>query len=201
MKNIWQNIQRQRWVYVAWLLAMVLLWSWGFGLVRQVPQQKKVSIFMASYTKSFSKYDQINMEQNRPAGIKRVEVNLYSPEDAVFASVLEAIGYAEADILILPKSAIEQHTYRYAPIDEDTLEDLQKAGYTLGNFCSGDHVYGLRVYESETNRSLFPDLSFVKESHEKEDYYMVFNCNSIHVGKADGQDWAAIEVAEKILTS
>lgn len=201
MKKIWQNVQRQLWVYAAWLLAMALLWSWGFGLARQVPKAEKVSIFMASYTKSFASYDRLNAAENRPTGIRRVEVNLYSPSDDVFASVLEAIGYTEADILILPESAIAQRAYHYCALDEALLENFREAGYTLGYFREGEATYGLKVYDAQTGDTLFPDLTFVRENREKEDYYLLFNANGIHMGKAEGQDRAAIEVAEKLLTS
>lgn len=194
MKKILHNIRRQLWAYALVLLAAILLWDWAFGLIRQVPPEQKISIFVTSYTKSFTKYDQINLKENRPEGIDLVEVNLYSPDDTYYSALLEAVGFAEADILILPLSEVEKRTQRFATLDETYLTRLEQAGYTLGVFSQEKTICAVKVYDAESKTSLLPFLTFV--GAKEEDYYLVFNRESIHLSPSDER---AINVAEQLL--
>lgn len=203
MKKLRKNIEKDIWVYVSWCLAMVLLWIWIFGFLTQVKPENKVSIFSGTYSTKFQKYDEINFEQNRPEGIEVVAVNAYDVREDSFSAVLQVIGYGEADILILPKSEIDGHTSRYAPISPQMQQQLVACGYTMGAYEENEKSYGMKIYDAQSNTSLIPWLCFAcEDAKPTEDFYLMFNADSIHIEPADDiytKESAAFYVAIQLL--
>lgn len=199
MKRIRKNIEKDIWLYISWCLAMVLLWIWIFGFLTQVKPENKVSIFSGTYSTQFEKYDEINLEYNRPAGIEVVAVNAYDVREDSFYAVLQVLGYGEADILILPKSQIDGHTFRFAPISATTHQQLATGGYTLGVYQEDDISYGMKIYDSASGESLISWLCF---DEADEDFYLLFNADSVHIEPAYDiytKDSAAFYVALQLL--
>lgn len=203
MKNIRKNIEKDILIYVSWFLIVVLFWIWIFGILTRVKPEDRVSIFSGTYSAKFQKYDEINFPQNRPEGIEVVAVNAYDVREDSFSAVLQVNGYGEADILILPENQIDNHTYRFAKLLPETLQQLVDGGYTMGQYQDNGSSYGLKIYDAESNTSLIPWLCFEQDNAAlAEDFYLVFNVESIHIAPGDDirtRESAAFYVALQLL--
>lgn len=203
MKNIRKNIEKDLLIYVSWFLIVVLFWIWLFGILTRVKPEDKVSIFSGTYSTKFSKYDDINYQENRPEGIDVVAVNAYDVREDSFSAVLQVNGYGEADILILPKSQVNNHTYRFTPIPSEMEQKLVAGGFTMGAYLDNETCYGMKIYDADSRTSLIPWLCFEQDdSALAEDFYLLFNVDSLHITPADDiftKDSAAYYVAIQLL--
>ena len=177
MKNLLHKIGKHAWVYLTWMLAVCVFWSWLFGILTRVPTEEKISIFIGSYSREFTQYDELSA--SRPEYIREVDLNIHLITEQNFSAFLTAFGTEEADILILPESKLEQEVPQalYASISSEYCAELPN----LGLFEVNDKIYGLRIHDKNTHESLISCLDF-GEADKEEDYYLLFNRKSLHLG-------------------
>lgn len=200
MKTFCRKIGKHIWAYLAFILAVCVFWSWLFGLLTQVPEEEKISVFIGSRSPSFEKYNELN--EARPAYVRALEINVHMVTEPNFPTFLSVFGHGEADILILPESKLpdELPGALYAEISEECRSLLPH----LGVFERDGKVYGLRVHDKETHDSLISCLDY-GEGETEENYYLLFNRNSLHLGDFSLSEEAspqngAIVIARRLLS-
>lgn len=198
------------WRYLLIIIASVALWSYVFSFITALKPEEKVTVFIGSYvTESNIPYEYL--DENKPEYLKAVEVSNNSI-DPNFGAILKVFGYGEADILILPESKISKDGVAtlYSEISDESLSLFpDEFGYFLGE---NGKTYGIKVYDAETKTKLISFLDYVpdlkedaaeSEKEKVEDYYLLFNKNSLHLGSLAGSDNddkmnGAITIAQKL---
>lgn len=199
MSKTLRNIGKNLWMYIVWIVTMCLLWTWIFGLVTQVLEQEKVSVFVGTYSDSFEKYDEL--DSARPEYVKKLELNVYRGDGPYFADFLSVFGWKEADILILAESKLADNTISalYAPISSEYCDTLPN----IGLLEKDGVVYGLKVHDKSSHESLITCLNY-GEDEKEEDYYLLFNRKSLHLGNLSSSDPSdkngAVVVAQRLLS-
>lgn len=206
MKAIMRNFRKHGFVYLAWFLAVALLWNWAFGCITSVKAEEKICIFIGTYDAAFDGREALNEPKNRPEYIKETEVDIHALGQEMFGVFLESEGYGKADILILPESQIADCALYCSPISEKYQEYFEERGSALGWYRLEDVAYGLKVYDRETHESLISGLNYLQGDGEAaEDFYLLFNRESLHLDDLSGKRGkhagnAAILVAERLLS-
>jgi len=200
MSKTLRNIGKNSWIYLVWIVAMCLLWTWVFGLITRVSEQEKVSVFIGTFSDSFEKYEAL--DQARPQYIKEIELNVYNVGGPYFADFLSVFGWKEADILILPESKIAENTIvaLYAPISSEYCDLLPE----LGLLEKDGVVYGLKVHDKQSHESLITCLNYGVDETE-ENYYLLFNNKSLHLGNLSSPSNpidknGAVVIAQRLLS-
>ncbi len=198
MKAFFKKIKNNIWAYLLCIFVVIIMWSGVFSFLTVVDEEEKVSVFIGSYSQSFTRTSEL--EESRPDYIKKVEVTARVLNSLYFDVYLSMFGYSNADILILPESlaTAENCELYFAEISPEYVEELDN----LGVFEYNDKVYGLKVHSKGIDDGLITCIDY-SAGDEDENYYMFFRNNSLHIGEMseeDGEtDVAAIEIAKKLL--
>ncbi len=199
MKQVWQKIGRQIWVYLVCIFAFVILWNGVFGFLTRIPAEEKVTVFIASRSETFAGSEELS--RRRPEGLRAVEVRCAVPNSMYFDVYLSIWGYTQADILILPANLIEKDALseHFSPISASYTASVGR----LGTLDADGSVYGIRVYDAAARESLVADIAW-GEGEGVTDYYLLFGRNSAHLGSLSetdgvGADGAAARVAELLM--
>lgn len=200
MKRVFRNVIRHVWAYLAVVFVFAILWNSVFAYLTRVPASQKVTVFIASRSEAFPGSE--TLQQNRPAGLRAVEVRCAVPDTMYFDVYLSIWGYTQADILILPETLLDAASAadRFSPVSPAVEQRLG----ALGSWDADGTAYGLRVYDSASRTALISGIEW-GEGGEAPDYYLLFRRGSAHLGDLPGAadaagDDAAIRVAEILLT-
>ena len=199
MKQVWQKIGRQFWLYLVCIFTFIILWNGVFGFLTRIPAEEKVTVFIASRSETFAGSEELS--RRRPESLRAVEVRCAVPDSMYFDVYLSIWGYTQADILILPASLIEKGALseRFCPISASYAASVGR----LGTLDADGSIYGIRVYDATARESLIADIAW-GEGDDVSDYYLLFGRNSAHLGSLSetdgvGADGAAARVAELLM--
>lgn len=200
MKQVFNKIGKDIWIYIACILVVVFVYSWVFNYLTTIKTEEKITLFIGSYTSSFEKEDELN--QSKADYLKTVEVRAYSLSDSVYDTCLTLFGYETGDILILPESNLKEESIAdyYAVISSD----YQSSFNNLGWYELDGNVYGIKIHDRETHQSLISCLDY-GEDEDEQNYYLLFNNNSMHLSdlsdsSAKSDMDGAIQIANKLLS-
>ncbi len=202
MKTWQSKIRKHTIYYLSWFIVMVLFWIWVFGFLTRIPAEEKISVFIGTFSRKFDSYEDLNDKDYLPEYLKTVEVNLRQIEEDSFFAMLEVFGYKEADILILPESEIKACEHYYSSITKQVQKEFEQIGCDLGWYQEKDVTYGIRIYDSKTEEQLISCLDYKGDGSVKEDFYLLFNVNSLHLGTMSEENYemdAAYVVAKRLL--
>ncbi|MGN0813416.1 MAG: hypothetical protein ACI4MQ_07910 [Candidatus Coproplasma sp.] len=200
MKNILHRIGKDIWAYIVCIFVVIMLWSWIFNIITKVKTEEKVSVFIATYTNKFEKYEELN--DTRPEYLRTVELNACSINDGIFSSYLSVYGYEIGDILILPESYLSKDNcaYYYAEISATYQAAFENLGYYT---TENGKVYGIKIHDKDTHESVIDCISYGDEDKEQ-NYYLLFNRKSVHLSDLSDESKksemnGAIEIAKRLL--
>lgn len=200
MKTVIGKIKKNIWLYLVWILAVCIFWSWLFGMLTQVTKEEKIVVFIGSGSLSFDRYDELN--KARPEYILELELNVHTTAEKNFSESLNIFGIGESDILILPESYLQNESTEvvYAEISAAYCSLLPN----LGTLERNGKVYGLKIHDKETHESLISCLDY-GEGDGEENYYILFNRKSMHLGELSSSEGAserdgAIVIARRLLS-
>lgn len=176
MKQLFSKIGKDIWIYIACIMVIVFVYSWIFGYITMVKAEEKIIVFIGSNTAVFDKKDKLN--ESRPAYLKEVEVRSYLVTDSAYDTCLSIFGYETGDILILPENNLNEETCMnyYAEISVA----YQSAFVNLGWYQLNGKVYGLKIHDKESHKSVIDCLDY-GQGDDEQNYYLLFNKNSLHI--------------------
>lgn len=177
LKNIWTQLYR----FVFWALISAIFWGWIFTLVTDAPPARKVTVYL-QVEECRDRELVLKLEENMPAGIRKVKVHPFSY--AVFGND----DLLNADVYVVRESDADEMLASFAPLDGEQgdwgdRELLRRDG----------KIYGVKVYDAASGVG---DLRDYVQYDAGENYYLFFNASSRHLGSGDG---AALRVAEEML--
>ncbi len=178
MKKILHSIAGQFWAYLICIFVFVILWNGVFGFLVRIPEDEKVTVFIASQSETYAYGEELSSD--RPQNLRAVDVRCAIPDSMYFDIYLAIYGYSQSDILILPETLIdfENLSDRFCGIDAEYAKQIGN----LGTAESEGNVYGICVYDSESKKSL---LSGIEWGSGDTDYYLFFRAGSLHTGDGD----------------
>lgn len=173
MKNkFWNNVKRYLGFYIG-CLVIIPTASFLFTYLQvQIPEDKKLSIFIAekesnvNYDDLKDYYSSIIIEK----GIEEFNGYCASVDSLDFGTYFQAYGIGLSDLIILPESFYsESFAYNY-------LSPIRENGY-VDSLKYSDSIFGIKVYDNTSKKSqLSSYINFEKE----ENYYLSINKNSLH---------------------
>lgn len=192
-----EHLSSKWFVYLVWLVVVILFWSWAFGLITRPESEEKLTVFIGAYYANTAELSNKFNKQN-PEYIKQTEVLYFDLTEYNFDMYLTIKG-AESDIIILPKSAIENANLSlFLSLDKDAVTELFGADLQLltvnGKCC------GIKLYDKTLKQGKLDDC-IGYESANTDDFYLLFNYKSLHAGVLNGSELdGAITLARYILS-
>lgn len=188
--KILKNILSQFHTFLLWAMASVLLWSWIYTLVNDAPREKKVTVFINAVAIDDHALA-LRLEEHLPDGIRKIKVH-----DFEYGMIGTDV---KGDIYVVRASQLEQMLREKPEAVLPITVPEGCIGYDYGGSC-----YGLRIFDaaSQTGAGAGKYIWYAYlDEPQKEDYYLCFGTETVHVLGADGAvDNAAWEVAMELLS-
>lgn len=172
--------------YLLWLVISTVFWLWIFTLITDTTPARKVVLY-ANVAELSDPGLAIELEKELPEGIRMIKA--HNSSYFMFDSNAVVLG----DFFLLPTSAVEEYISDYCPISP---EDFPNAP---GFYMADGVCYGILAYDAQTGEGVASSfIRYYDPAGElpNEDFYLLFNTNSLHCGT---QDRAAFEVAAHLL--
>ena len=181
--------------YVAYALIAAFIWTYAVTLFTMDKPQEVVTVWVFAYDADEALLAE-KLEDDKPDYLRHVRLSFYDREDAYANVVYQAVN-EDTDILVLPESFIAE----YVPIEKYLALDTGYLDKTLGvkdYYLSGDKAYGIKIFGEENEDSGL--IKFTKDGTERENYYILINKGSLHMGKLNGSDLAGgVEVIKDLI--
>ena len=120
-----KNIVSRFHIFLLWLLASVMFWSWIFTMVTDTSPDKKVTVYCHVPAVQDTALA-VALEEHIPAGLKMIKVHSF---DYVMFDE-ESIG--KGDVFIIPASEIELFAGDLAPVGEERGVKVYEASTGIG---------------------------------------------------------------------
>lgn len=199
MRRFLARVGARWYLYLAAILAMLLLWSVVFNVLTRVDRAEKVSVFLGTYASSFSEASAL--EASRPAYLKAIELSVVPLGSPQFLTYLRVFLDEGGDILVLPASQLEGLTLGayFSAIHPSVAARFDALGYLQDE---AGEIFGFRVHDAATHESRISSLDYGTGDAE-EDFYLLFSRASLHLGglsdDADVTRDGAATIAERLL--
>ena len=202
--NTIKTIIKQRWyAFALWLLITVLLASWLFPWLARVTEDEKLTVFVGSYSADTSRLRQ-SLLSGQPEYI--VKMDLYSAvlDDGLYDAFYTTYGLSYADVLVLPQQAAEKIVSAENGNLADFFSVIPQGFFDRDEweYYSADGAdFGIKIFDSATDKAFCSLIDFSKDGREKQDYYIFFNKDSVHLGgmKEGAERNGAITIAELLM--
>ena len=182
MKTIWK-VMKLIPLLILWLMFSIFLWGFVFNLITDAPPREKITLCVDAETPGATELA-VLLEEKLNGQVRMVKVRPF--EYAMFDSGT----LTGADLFIVPASHVEIYQEWFCPLPEEWKEQdlILEIGGT---------VFGVRVYNAAEDKGVAKDcIRYAGPNGEKEDYYLFFGKNSIHVAENEGAaDNTAVDAA------
>lgn len=192
-----EHLASKWFVYLIWLLVVILFWSWIFGLIARPESDEKLIVFIGAYYANTAELSSRFNQQN-PDYVKQTDVLYFDLTEYNFDMFLMIRG-VESDIIILSKSAIENaNLAMFLSLDETVISQL--FGDNLQLLTINGKCCGIKLYDKTLKQGKLDDC-IGYESANTDDFYLLFNYESLHAGVLNGAQLdGAITLARYILS-
>ena len=167
--------------YVLSMIIVFVFWFFIFGLLDKIPYEKQMNLFIAAQEVNETGIQEQIYGVLDDENIDQVNVDACVPGSAeTFYSVLSTRGITYTDILILPAGTwpdnfLERNVLSLTENEILSYFPEKKYDYLRYNGT----VYGICVYNSETQKSLLPETWIDYEADiTNRNYYLFINASS-----------------------
>ena len=192
--------------YVIAAVICIFVWMWVFGLLTAPKKEETVFVFIASYGAEQGLSERLNSSDVLPSGISEVNITyeMADEPDYIFYTRYSSALKNTADIVILPQSRLmmfgEDSFLYFCELPQDWVTEKFADMETVTHAGA---VYGIKVYDAQTHTGVMTDVIdyLPPDGGTEEDYYLLFPCQSVHVGTQISQKAisdSAVLVAERI---
>lgn len=172
--------------YVLSMIIVFVFWFFVFGLLDKIPYEKQMNLFIAAHNVNETAIEKQIYDILDEENIEQVNVDACVPGSAErFYPVLSTRGITYTDILILPEGTwpdnfLERNVLGFTEDEVLSYFPENKHDYLR---CDGT-VYGICVYNSETQKSLLPETWIdYEEDITDRNYYLFINASSENAGQ------------------
>nr|MBQ6241530.1 hypothetical protein [Lachnospiraceae bacterium] len=179
-------------LYLLWALFAVLLTMGLFQLVTDTGRQNKLTL-MVNAQEVQDVALMRKLAEDLPDGIRMIKVRPFS------YAMLSESSLKEADMWLIRESDFERFLPDFGPVAGYKENHPEHDYHTVKN--GEDEIWGVKVYDAASGSGALKEyVGYAPaEGETPEDWYLVFNPSSLHIGK-NGQDTAAFTLAERLLT-
>ncbi len=190
------------WIFlIVVFLLFYCLFYYSLNKINEYKDEEKINIFVEGERLIDEKFAQDLKEQD--PRILEYNFYLYSPEDPKLFDFYEAFG-TNADILILREQDLIDVSSlikdNFLEIDSQMKEQIVSDEMMVEYYNYQTESYGIKIYDHENplfnNRYHFDQWI---EFNPIDNFYMVFNKNSLKFGKTNDLNDMALQTAKFIL--
>ena len=143
-----------------------------FGVVHRIPNYKTLTLFVSGEVTNRNTFKSDLLDRYKDNELKSISCIESNITDTNYNTKLSVAGYNNADVLIVPKSNLDN--LNVSAFGLELTDEIVKDYFPKSSFYSQDGVrYGIKINEqiSKTYMSL------------PEECYMVLNGSSVNIGK------------------
>lgn len=195
MKKFLDHFIAKWYKYLIAFLFSIFIWILMVDLFIAPKKNEKIGIFIGSYGIS----NEILEAISKPDYIKEIEYyDVHVKESYYFVLFSSYASSGDFDIAILPESQFRESDIQY--YEKINQEILESSFGEMEYFRVNNNIYGIKVYDAETNTGLLTDYIMYEDSDAlEEDYYLFFSNSSIHLGSLNDSDYDGVYVILKEL--
>ena len=185
-----KSVMKYTWPFYL-LAALVIVPSmyFIFGITHRTPAYKSMTIFVSGEMKEDKKCRSDLLEKYKDNQLKSVTFISSIPGTANYNQKLTIPGYNTADILIIPKSKLDDVVVSAFALEMN--EEMVNEYYSGYNFYQQDNInYGVLINKEKTN-----DYFYLPS----EDCYLILNGKSVNTGKYSPKEISEYNNALKIV--
>ena len=159
-------------LYVVSTLAISFFLYFIFGVVHRIPNYKTLTLFVSGEVTNRNTFKSELLDRYKDNELKSISCIESNITDTNYNTKLSVAGYNTADVLIIPKSNLDN--LNVSAFGLELTDEIVKDYFPKSSFYSQDGVrYGIKIDEqmSKTYMSL------------PEECYMVLNGSSVNIGK------------------
>ena len=193
-------------IYLLWIVVVVFAWEGIFQFLTKYKDEESVYCFFGVEKISTDAiYD--DLKSAKPEYVKNIDITARSSRTEGFDIVFSTDGIEHGDVFVLPDSFCETSMMQYCfyPMDISVVKELFGEDADCGKAVVGDKVYGIKVYDKETDTAIaseYFDYTYTDREGVKQavgDYYLFFGKKSLHLGKISGSDADGAIVFAKVI--
>ena len=186
MKTIWKAIKLIP-LLILWLMLSIFLWGFVFNLITDAPPAQKIALYVDAETPGATQLA-VYLEETLGGKVRMVKVRPFD------YAMLDSSALTGADLFIVPASHAETYQEWFCPLPEEVRDQdlLLEIGGT---------AYGIRAYNAADGTGIAKEcIQYSAQDGKKEDYYLFFGKNSIHMLENKGSvDNTALDAALHLL--
>jgi hypothetical protein len=181
-----RSIFKYWYLYVVTAVMGSFVINYTTRLINMPRNEETITIFVASISDSAPNLKPA-LEKAKPDYLREINIVTVKYNGYNFDSKYTAYGKGDADIIILPKSKINDSTLLtyYQPFQENFIDDyIETSGYY--NHPQSQKSYGICVHTKGQNNN---DLITYSDNSFDDDYYAFFAQGSKHIGELNDVKW------------
>lgn len=181
--------------YLFALILAIVLWILLIDLFVAPKKNEKIGIFIGSYGMS----EKINEAITKPDYLR--EINFYDVninESYYFILFSSYASSGDFDMAIVAESQFRESDIQY--YEKINQEKFEGSFGVFDYYRVNDDIYGVKVYDSETNQGILTDYIAFEDEGFEEDYYLFFSNSSIHLGPLNDSQYDGLyEILKELL--
>ena len=172
---------------ILWLMLSIFLWGFVFNLITDAPPAEKLTLCVDAETPGATRLA-VQLEEMLGGKVRMVKVRPFD------YAMFDSGTLTGADLFIVPSSHAETYQEWFRPLPEE----IKNQAFLLD---IGGAAYGIRAYNAADGTGIAKEcIQYCCPGGEKEDYYLFFGKNSIHILENEGAvDNAALDAARCLL--
>lgn len=186
-----------RWfLYLIWAVVALLLSEWIFSLVTAPDDSEKITLFVGAYSCESERLSE-RLDEARPDYVRELSVEYYDLDHYNF-QMFFTVKSPDSDLFILPKSVIDDaNLLRFCAFTEERAQETFVGGEFL---CYDGLCYGVKIYDGQSGAGGATDYIGYAEADKSDDYYILFNRQSLHAGGLNSSAYdGALALARRLL--
>ncbi len=169
---------------ILWLMLSIFLWGFVFNLITEAPREQKITLCVDAETPGKTDLA-VLLEERLGEKVRMVKVRPFS------YAMFDSGTLTGADLFIVPASRAETYLEWFAPLPQELLNKN-------GVLTIGGVPYGVPAYNAAADTGIAKEhIQYISTDGEKEDFYLFFGKNSVHLAENENAiDHTAVDAAQ-----
>ena len=168
--------------YVIISIISLTFWISLFSSLNRVVDTEKIEIFITAETFD-RQIESLLLSDLEINGVKKVNVTLVNKNDSDYQTILSTKGVNTCDLLILPKSFIENFNIKdqFVSFTEALLNNYEIDIAQYDVYKEDDSIYGIEIFSQSTTNNISRFITFGNALDDK--YYLFMNKETPNSGE------------------
>lgn len=176
-------------IYIVSAVILTLLMNFIFQVTHRLPPYKSITLFISGEVTDSKKLKNDLIEKYKDKEIKSVETISAYADEAVYHSKLTVTGVSSADILIIPKTKLND--LKISTFGLELNDEILSSYFSgLATYSQEEKIYGIKL-----NKEIIEP--YFKTSNDE--HYMILNAGSANIGKYSASEIKEHDVALELV--